>query len=64
MKPNIGKTDRAIRIILGAAIIVIGVYLNSWWGLVGVVLFLTGVIKVCPAYLPFGISTCKKSRYK
>lgn len=60
MKPNIGKTDRVIRIILGAAIIVIGVYLNSWWGLVGVVLLLTGVIKICPAYLPFGISTCKK----
>jgi hypothetical protein len=64
MKSNIGKTDRVIRIILGVAIIVIGAYLNSWWGLVGVVLLLTGIIKICPAYLPFGISTCKKNRYK
>ncbi|MBJ7536121.1 YgaP family membrane protein [Marinomonas transparens] len=60
MKSNIGKTDRTIRIILGVAIIAIGAYSNSWWGALGVILLLTGVIKVCPAYLPFGISTCKK----
>ena len=28
-------------------------------GIVGFVLLLTGIIGWCPAYLPFGIKTCK-----
>jgi hypothetical protein len=28
------------------------------WGWIGVVLLATGVLRVCPAYLPFGFSTC------
>jgi hypothetical protein len=31
-----------------------------WWGLVGVVLLATGLLRWCPAYLPFGIKTCRK----
>jgi hypothetical protein len=60
MKCNVGKTDRIIRLILGAGIIVGGVYFQSWWGAIGVVPILTAAIGWCPAYLPFGISTCKK----
>ena len=33
----------------------------SWLpALAGAVLLLTGVVRVCPAYLPFGINTCRK----
>ena len=32
-----------------------------WWGLVGAILVGTGFIGWCPAYLPFGINTCKKA---
>ncbi|WP_351125036.1 DUF2892 domain-containing protein, partial [Shewanella sp. T24-MNA-CIBAN-0130] len=35
MKCNIGKTDKIIRVILGACIIAVGVYYQSWWGAVG-----------------------------
>ena len=29
------------------------------WGWIGVPLLVTGLIGWCPAYLPFGIKTCK-----
>ena len=59
MKPNVGQTDRTIRIVLGVVIIVAGVYFKSWWGVIGIVPILTAVIRWCPAYLPFGISSDK-----
>ena len=59
MKVNVGSTDRIIRIIVGIAIILIGFLYESWWGIIGLVVLLTGILKVCPAYMPFGISTCK-----
>lgn len=59
MKCNVGKTDKTIRIILGVIVILAGVYFQSWWGAVGVVPIVTGFIRWCPAYLPFGFSTCK-----
>jgi hypothetical protein len=59
MKCNVGKTDKAIRIIVGAAIILAGVYFKSWWGAVGVIPLITAFIGWCPAYIPFGISTSK-----
>jgi hypothetical protein len=58
MKCNVGKTDKMFRIILGVIIILVGIYFQSWWGAVGVVLIVTGFMRWCPAYLPFGFSTC------
>ena len=60
MKCNVGKTDRIIRVILGVGIIAIGIYLKSWWGAIGVIPIITAAIGWCPAYLPFGISSCKR----
>ena len=59
MKANVGSIDRVIRIIAGLAILCVGYYFKNWWGLVGLVPILTGVIRFCPGYLPFGINTCK-----
>ena len=59
MKCNMGKTDRMIRAIVGLGIIGAGVYFQNWWGAIGLVPFGTGVIGICPAYLPFAISSCK-----
>jgi hypothetical protein len=58
MTCNVGKTDRIIRYAMGMIIILLGVYFNSWWGAVGLILLLTATIRWCPAYIPFGISTC------
>ena len=62
MKCNVGGTDRIIRIILGLVIILAGVYFKSWWGVVGILLIVTGLIRLCPAYIPFGFSTCKPDK--
>ena len=57
MKKNIGITDRWIRIVLGLAIGAAGLYFESWWGLIGLLLLSTALIRTCPLYLPFGLST-------
>lgn len=60
MKANVGSTDRIIRLVLGAVIIVAGFYFKSWWGVVGVVPIITGLLNYCPAYNLIGVSTKKK----
>jgi len=60
MKSNVGGTDRIIRVILGVGIIAIGIYFKSWWGAIGVAPILTAAMGWCPAYIPFGISSCQK----
>jgi hypothetical protein len=57
MKKNMGITDKWIRVVLGLAIGILGIYFKSWWGLLGVVFLATALINWCPLYLPFGIST-------
>jgi type IV secretory pathway TrbD component len=59
MKKNMGKTDRIIRILLGLLIGAAGIYFQSWWGLLGLVLLGTALISWCPLYAPFKISTRK-----
>ncbi|MFO8235644.1 MAG: DUF2892 domain-containing protein [Bacteroidales bacterium] len=58
MKKNVGKTDTIIRILLAVIIGAIGVYYQSWWGLLGLIPLLTGIFKVCLLYSVFGINTC------
>lgn len=61
LKLNIGTTDRLIRVVLGLAIAVLGIVFKSWFGLIAVVLLGTAAVGTCPLYLPFGLSTRKKS---
>jgi len=61
MTRNIGQLDRAIRIILGLALIsLVFVGPQTPWGWVGLVPLLTGLIRWCPPYALLGIDTCKK----
>jgi hypothetical protein len=62
MKRNVGSADRVIRIALGLVIGAAGLYFQSWLGLIGLVPIATGLIGWCPAYLPFGLSTCALHR--
>ncbi|MCU7947174.1 MAG: DUF2892 domain-containing protein [Candidatus Thiodiazotropha sp. (ex Cardiolucina cf. quadrata)] len=59
MKHNVGGIDRTLRIIVGLVVIGWGVYAQNWWGAIGLIPLLTCVIGWCPAYLPFGLSSCK-----
>jgi hypothetical protein len=58
MKFNVGGFDRILRLIAGLVILGAGYYYKSWWGLIGIIPILTGTFRFCPAYLPFGLSTC------
>lgn len=64
MTKNMGTTDKLIRLILAAAILAL-YFFDVISGTLGIILVvvaaifaLTSFISFCPAYLPFGISTC------
>ena len=59
MKKNIGSVDMWIRIILGVVVIALGIFYQSWWGIIGVIPLMTAFMRWCPVYLPFGIRTNK-----
>jgi len=72
MNINLGKLDIAARFILGVAAIAVGSYMafaldNVYGlvlGLVGGVLMVTGLMKWCPMYAIFGLSSCPLSGEK
>jgi hypothetical protein len=62
MKTNVGSLDRTIRIILGCAILGAGFAFKTWWGLVGLLPLFTAMIRFCPAYVPFGLTSCRREK--
>jgi hypothetical protein len=71
MTPNLGKTDRAFRLILGLLLIFApllnfpAIWSNSTTAYiaiaVGFVLAATSFLKFCPLYRIVGLSTCRAS---
>ena len=60
MKTNVGGIDRLLRVAAGVALIwMAATGIVGAWGWIGVVLVATGLIGWCPAYLPFGLSSCR-----
>ncbi|MBF0587199.1 DUF2892 domain-containing protein [Prosthecochloris sp. N3] len=57
MQKNVGPLDRNIRYLFGAVMLIGGLIFQSWWGVAGLVLIFTAVIRYCPLYVPFGINT-------
>ena len=60
MKVNEGNLDRIISVVLGLIIIGIGIYNQSWWGAVGLLPLLTGLMGYCALYSVLGINTCPR----
>ena len=66
MKKNVGNVDGIIRLIVAALIVLFyGIGIISRTSalilmFVAVIFALTSLLRVCPLYLPFGISTRKK----
>jgi hypothetical protein len=61
-KRNEGTIDRALRVIVGLALIA-GYFMNgdgaySWLYLIGIVPLVTGLIGSCPLYTILGLNTC------
>lgn len=66
MKKNMGKTDRAVRILIALAVAIL-YFTEVIQGTLGIVLMviaaiflLTSFISFCPLYAPFGINTCPR----
>ena len=64
MKANVGGIDRILRIVIGLGILSAGYYFKTWWGVIGFGPLLTGIFRFCPAYLPFGLNSCKRPEIK
>lgn len=63
MQANIGSADRALRILVGLTLIAAAALGEIGpWGWLGVIPLVTGIVRICPAYLPFGFSTRRKIR--
>ncbi|HMN83095.1 MAG TPA: DUF2892 domain-containing protein [Burkholderiaceae bacterium] len=59
MKLNVGGVDRILRIVVGAVLIALAATGTvGWWGWLGVVPLLTGLVRFCPLYPLLGLSTC------
>ena len=61
--PNVGSTDKIVRIAAGALLILLALFgIIGWWGWIGVVPIATSLMNWCPAYNLFGIKTCPTSK--
>ena len=61
--PNVGSTDKIVRIAVGALLILLALFGTiGWWGWIGVVPLVSGLMNWCPAYNLFGINTCPTSK--
>lgn len=62
---NVGTLDRVTRLIIGLTLFLAAFPMNTFLGgtaalvsgVLGGILLLTGLVGVCPLYLPFGIRT-------
>lgn len=68
MPSNVGTVDRAIRLVLGAVLILLPLVTAFaagtpwlWWGaiIVGVVMLATAGLRFCPLYSLLGVRTCR-----
>jgi hypothetical protein len=57
MKTNQGLGDRVLRIFLGVTIAGIGIFNNSIWAVLGIPVFVSGVVGLCPLYSLLGLNT-------
>lgn len=61
MTRNVGRIDRALRIVVGLVVFSLFFLLdppNNYFGLIGLVPLATGLLGWCPPYALLGINTC------
>jgi hypothetical protein len=63
MLMNVGAMDRVLRVVLGAALVAATAFgFVGGWGWLGLLPLISGMVGVCPAYLPLGLDTCGRKR--
>ena len=62
-KRNVGIIDRALRVVLGLALLsLVFTGPRTPWGWIGLIPLATGLIGTCPLYTLLGLSTCPAKR--
>jgi len=65
MDRNVGSIDRALRVLIGLALIaMVFVGPQTPWGWIGIVPLATAALSWCPLYTVLGIRTCKTDSAK
>ena len=63
MKLNVGSTDRMISIAIAIVAAILAVVVGGTFGvvlwIVAAIMLVTGIVRVCPLYMPFKFSTNK-----
>ena len=61
MRNNVGTADRIIRVIVGLGMLSLLFWVEGkerFWGLLGLIPLLTGILGLCPFYALIGFKTC------
>jgi hypothetical protein len=59
MTRNVGGIDKWLRIAAGIVVLALGIFGPiGWWGAIGLVPLLTGLVGICPLYRLVGVNTC------
>jgi hypothetical protein len=65
MTINEGAADRAIRIGIGFALLLLLILLQGsakYWGFLGLIPLITGLMGNCPLYSLLGVKTCAEAK--
>jgi hypothetical protein len=63
MKPNIGRLERVVRVVVGIGVLALAfVGPRTPWAYLGVLPLLSGLIGWCPPYALLGISTARSPK--
>ncbi|MFP5344680.1 MAG: DUF2892 domain-containing protein [Gammaproteobacteria bacterium] len=65
MKPNVGNTERIIRVIIGVVLLSLLFVLEGnmrYLGLIGIIPIVTAAVSWCPVWALLGINTCPATR--
>lgn len=63
MKSNVGSVDKIVRLVMALALFSLFFILpgdQKWFGVIGFVPLLTGLLNWCPLYTIFGLNTCRR----
>ncbi len=59
LKKNVGNADSIVRVLVGALIVVLGLYFENFWGFLGFILVFSGAVSFCPIYRFLKMETTK-----
>ena len=62
MEKNVGKTDKAIRFILGLVFLYLGYAYSYWWYIIAAILLITSFTGSCALYSLLKINTIGKKK--